>query len=453
MNQAEYAKAAMNALDMYCYICDMETYDILYLNQPLRALLQLPEGEYGLGEKCYELLEGQTEPCSFCNHARLHMHQRAYRETQSQRLGCILTYEDSLLEIQGRRCHMACIWDAAMTEERISKLESRVTSEETLVKCIHALTKETEEHSLQKILEILGEFYGGTYAYIFEQEGSNQMLHNKYTWCANWVSTKPEECYVPMEIIENWWEILKHQGGTKGAFLMDTSLLNERFRFLWEKYDIQDALIVPLVDECSIIGLIGVNNPCKNREDFKLMDSVGYFIMNHLEKRQLIRQLEYASFTDMLTGVKNRNKYLKVIQGYEQIPPKRIGVLFADINGMKEINDKQGHSYGDFIIKHNAEILQKCMTKNIYRIGGDEFIVIEPNIAQEVFQERVEAVRAYAQKDAEYRMAIGAVWQEECSSLKEMILQADTQMYEDKKRYYKDNQEKMRSQIQDVTGD
>ncbi len=450
MKRTEYAAAVMDTLDMYCYICDVQTYDILYLNKPLRDLLQLPEGEDGIGKKCYAFLEGQTEPCSFCNHGRLNMETKAYRETKSQRLGCVLTYEDRLIELEGRVCHIACVWDAAMTEERICQLENRMTSEQTLIKCIQILVHEEEEYALLKILEILGGFYGGVQSYIFEHEEAKKMLHKKYTWHADAVADRSEELYIPIEQMQEWMQDMEAQGVSEAAFMMDASMLSEPMRVLWEKYGIEDVLLVPLIYEHGIMGLMGISNPRKNRENFRLLDSVGYFIVNHLERRKLIRQLEYASFTDMLTGVKNRNKYLKTIQSYEQRPLKRVGVLFADINGMKEINDKQGHSYGDFIIKHNAAILQKCMKKNIYRIGGDEFIIIEPNIEQEVFQKRVEAVRAYAQKDDEYRMAIGAVWQEDCLSIKDMILQADTRMYEDKKRYYQDKQEKMRSHIQDT---
>ena len=60
-----------------------------------------------------------------------------------------------------------------------------------------------------------------------------------------------------------------------------------------------------------IIGFLGVDNPTENVEDLSLLRSVCGFVLDEMERRRLIEELERSSYTDLLTGVSNRNCYIK----------------------------------------------------------------------------------------------------------------------------------------------
>ncbi|MDP4181482.1 MAG: diguanylate cyclase [Bacillota bacterium] len=92
-------------------------------------------------------------------------------------------------------------------------------------------------------------------------------------------------------------------------------------------------------------------------------------------------QLHYQSIRDELTGLYNRRGFMKI--GYEQyqnFKNKNKGFLlfFGDLDGLKQINDRYGHSEGDIAIRSFAEILNKSFrdTDIIARLGGDEYTVI-----------------------------------------------------------------------------
>ena len=72
------------------------------------------------------------------------------------------------------------------------------------------------------------------------------------------------------------------------------------------------------------------------------------------------------------------------------------------MNNLKEINDKQGHHFGDVAIRQMADILRESVSDmgNCYRIGGDEFISILPEIEEEKFNEEI---LSYVRKDSHYR--------------------------------------------------
>lgn len=86
-----------------------------------------------------------------------------------------------------------------------------------------------------------------------------------------------------------------------------------------------------------------------------------------------------TSNTDELTRVFNRRAYENTMSSHKfTILPKNLVYVAIDINGLKEINDSKGHAAGDELIIGAANCLKQCFGThgNIYRIGGDEFVVI-----------------------------------------------------------------------------
>ena len=88
-------------------------------------------------------------------------------------------------------------------------------------------------------------------------------------------------------------------------------------------------------------------------------------------------QTRYAYY-DQLTGLFNRRAYSEKTDLFAEEMPGYCCVVMADINGLKEINDKYGHEAGDELIVGSAECVRRGFkgTDTIYRIGGDEFCVI-----------------------------------------------------------------------------
>ncbi len=95
---------------------------------------------------------------------------------------------------------------------------------------------------------------------------------------------------------------------------------------------------------------------------------------------KLNASLKNDSMTDVLTGLYNRRGYEVLSQHYLDLAHrkgKRVFVIYADLDGLKEINDRGGHPGGDQAIIRTADILRKTFRKSdiIARIGGDEFAI------------------------------------------------------------------------------
>ena len=107
------------------------------------------------------------------------------------------------------------------------------------------------------------------------------------------------------------------------------------------------------------------------------------------EKRLLDRlrdQLQdglQAAVTDPLTGLYNRRyalSYLDKLLDQHARAPDAFAVMVADLDHFKQVNDRLGHTAGDAVLRHVAQLLKSCLRKDdvVARIGGEEFLIILP---------------------------------------------------------------------------
>jgi len=147
-------------------------------------------------------------------------------------------------------------------------------------------------------------------------------------------------------------------------------------------------------------------------------------------------QLFKLSYNDSLTGVKNRNAYNEFAKKCRETKLQNVGFVFCDLNGLKTINDTIGHYYGDQMLKNFTSILKEYFNDdNIFRISGDEFVVVCPNTDRLAFQKKMGEVIDRMQ--AEDNLAsVGFVWKKEVSDIPRRTQQAEQLMYVEKQRYY-----------------
>ena len=103
------------------------------------------------------------------------------------------------------------------------------------------------------------------------------------------------------------------------------------------------------------------------------------------EEKKRLRQIEFLSYHDQLTGLYNRHYFEDTLQRLESSRSLPISLLMADVNGLKLSNDVFGHAFGDSLLQRAAAIISEhCRTEDIVaRVGGDEFEVVLPQTGAE----------------------------------------------------------------------
>lgn len=137
----------------------------------------------------------------------------------------------------------------------------------------------------------------------------------------------------------------------------------------------------------------------------------------------------YSQYTkrDALTGLLNRQSYYSHIERFSDIIS---GVISIDMNELKWLNDNYGHAAGDKGISTVAKCFKSNSSKydKVYRIGGDEFMVLCNKRSERSIEDKVNAIRK-AVDESGYSCAYG--YSKE-GSVEDMIKKADELMYEDK---------------------
>lgn len=167
-----------------------------------------------------------------------------------------------------------------------------------------------------------------------------------------------------------------------------------------------------------------------------------FIISSELGNYLLLDRLKYLSSRDMLTGVMNRNEMNNYVDRIAGESPggsdsTSIGVIFADLNGLKEVNDRCGHSEGDRLLKNAASVLRELFDEEtIFRAGGDEFTILVSGATEEELFNKMDEIRRIAQKYEKLSFALGGSVSQGAKNLRKALHIADERMYADKQKYY-----------------
>lgn len=169
-----------------------------------------------------------------------------------------------------------------------------------------------------------------------------------------------------------------------------------------------------------------------------------YHLMEQGLKYDIVKNLAYM---DGLTGVGNRTAYLEKLEKLKQQDEEiSLGIVFLDINNLKQVNDQQGHELGDRLICTAANIIQNTYGRQgeVFRIGGDEFCVLlegenlenrYQNTTDE-FYHAIDEINKEGNLPMKVQIAQGfSVCRDaKASKVNKAISEADERMYSDKRR-------------------
>lgn len=174
---------------------------------------------------------------------------------------------------------------------------------------------------------------------------------------------------------------------------------------------------------------------------FLLLTVVSVFwIVSSLQKsHEMNKGLKIIANYDALTGTMNRNSYHTALDTIGDGEYSSLACIYIDVNGLHEINNYLGHQAGDDMLRAVADSLQSSFSENdVYRIGGDEFVVLCRNQEEQEISRKLLRVRQ-ALRDWGYEISAGTEWRNKDMDIKAMVRNAEEAMLKDKQRYYSEN--------------
>lgn len=221
------------------------------------------------------------------------------------------------------------------------------------------------------------------------------------------------------------------KGGVTAYF---STSFNEYLYTAYEPADINEWFVMLTVPESTVFReTVYIEKVLCWLGLYEVVVLVAYFLWDIVRTRKEIQAREKMATTDLLTNLKNRNAYEQILAKYEADLPACLSCVYADANGLHELNNSQGHAAGDRMLRSVADAFVEFFgQESVYRIGGDEFLVFTEMNLEDAVAKASEAKEKV--KKAGYHVSVGTASGEESAAAD--VKAAEKRMYEDKRRYY-----------------
>jgi len=431
----------LDELEEIVYISDIQDYTLLYVNRVGRDLFGMKLEDFEK-QKCYQMLQGRNTPCPFCNNAKLVKDKFFMWEYENPYLKKYFIVKDKLVEWNGRPVRMEIAVDVGnhMIGDRATTAKYHM--ETVMLESLRTLNSADDlETGITRILELITRFYDGERSYIIEIDREHGYAHNIYEWCREGVP--PQKASLQNVALDAIPYIVETFNKKQHLIISQVEELKctypSEYQFLTRR-NAHSLFAVPFEDESAFCGYIGVDNPNINQDTIRFLDSIAYNIANEIKKRRLYERLEFEAGHDTLSGLLNRSSFVRYQNEVQRKYGESCGMITADINGLKQLNQDYGHSRGDETIITVTAVMRSCFPDGeIFRLSGDEFVIIAMNQEYEGFMKHVREMGIELDSKTPNGVSLGATWVEHLNDFDMLLHHAEELMLVNKQIYYKNS--------------
>lgn len=210
----------------------------------------------------------------------------------------------------------------------------------------------------------------------------------------------------------------------------------------WIRQDITDtteadySVSQPLEDGITaVLAAVGVH---RGGCEISFMRSLLPYISQSILLQKMQKQQEYLSYHDDLTGLMNRNSFVRYMSDVQKKEHKSLGAVSVDINGLKNFNREFGHEYGDEVVIRVGEVLEEHFrSSQVFRMTGDEYLVAVEDATYDTFIKSVNDAHHKLDNISLGLVSVGYAWEKVDIDAEKLIGRAEGMMREEKQKYYK----------------
>ena len=444
----------LNEISELVYVSDPETYELLFVNQTGCQTLHLENYKH---KKCYEVLQGKTSPCEFCTNDRLCDDNFYTWEFTNPSIGRHFLLKDKIIQWRGKTARMEIAFDITERELQKQELKNMLDVQTLITNCVRMLYAVDDlDQTINAVLTQIGEFLVSDRAYVFEIK--DELMNNTHEWTAPGISPQLEKLQqLDLSLISDWLPFFEKNDCIIIDDVEQLQKTNTAAYATLHAQEITSLIAAPIFLDNKLAGYIGIDNydSEKIKNSSYLLLSMSIFLSYAIRHRNHVDMLHRLSYHDLLTNALNRNAFMDVLSQFRPGQYASAGIIYIDINGMKEINDFYGHHQGDkILITTVAKVFNLFKSDELFRIGGDEFVIITYDLTETDFYEKFNLLRnIFCEKtNLPFSIATGSCWVKSPSDLNSLLQQADSAMYTDKKKFYygKEKTSRYRHNLDDI---
>lgn len=454
MKRDIHTLSLLNEISELVYVSDPETYELLFVNQTGCQTLHLENYKH---KKCYEILQGKTSPCEFCTNDRLCDDNFYTWEFTNPSIGRHFLLKDKIIQWRGKTARMEIAFDITELELQKQELKNMLDVQTLITNCVRMLYAVDDlDQTINAVLTQIGEFLVSDRAYVFEIK--DELMNNTHEWTAPGISPQLEKLQqLDLSLISDWLPFFEKNDCIIIDDVEQLQKTNPAAYATLHAQEITSLIAAPIFLDNKLAGYIGIDNydSEKIKNSSYLLLSMSIFLSYAIRHRNHVDMLHRLSYHDLLTNALNRNAFMDVLSQFRPGQYASAGIIYIDINGMKEINDFYGHHQGDkILITTVAKVFNLFKPDELFRIGGDEFVIITYDLTETDFYEKFNLLRnIFCEKtNLPFSIATGSCWVKSPSDLNSLLQQADSAMYTDKKKFYygKEKTSRYRHNLDDI---
>ena len=427
------------------YLVDPATHELVCGNLAFYRRLG-KTGRECAGHKCYELLYDRSLPCVFCPNLKKKQVRMGIWENYNSYLNQRFLMKNRLVEWEGRTLLLAFAIDISeikqeLQGDHLQEEKSQLIGEANsrIISCLYSMAEaRNAQAALDCAADVLTAHYrpshlrfvlprenGFGYACVSGWDGRGELGRPLEQHLEEWLSRmQPSAC----REVDGAQEILPE------SFELYQDMESQR---------IGEMAVIPMEIADRELGYL-VMLDREKQQPLQMAETLSYFVGREIRHRKDARQLEHSIYHDSLTGLLNRSSYDRYRRDYNRDDSSSIGVICADINDLRAVNEAQGTKAGDELICRLANLLKQHFPRNqVFRLNSNEFDMILENLTEPEFEEKLEQMKATLSLTAGLSVSLGSVWDDQERNLDDVQKQAVELMRLEKQRYY-ENQPRTR---------
>ncbi len=279
--------AIIEASDDIVYVSDLYNYELYYLNPAGQKLMGCSDFK---GKKCYQVLQGRSEPCSFCNNQILTADRFYIWERENEYCKRHFLLKDKLIHFQGRQARMEIALDITRNEIVSREVKERLTFARKIVDYTQTISGDEDyDTTIRRILEAVGDFYQADRSYIFQPDPADPTIwNNTFEWCrsSDVIPQQQNLMGVSEKVLHRWLELFRQK---ESVIIFNPELIRKVSPQEYEMLHAQDIsrlIASPLYLGEQLFGFIGVDNPRYFIHDDSHIRVLSSFLLGAVRKKR-----------------------------------------------------------------------------------------------------------------------------------------------------------------------
>ena len=274
-----------------------------------------------------------------------------------------------------------------------------------------AMSAPNPSAAIQTLLETLGKTFRAKRAYVYQLPPGGTEFLCMSEWCAPGVDPMSEVTHgLTMAMASRWFGDGNIRSLIAIRNLDEFAEFNPQYAALFAPRAMRTQVLGKLMRGNHPLGTLGFDDPDEDTFDSlcSLMYPICAFATSTLNTLNLLGRFRSIGMLDPLTRTGTRLGFYQKAEHLPQHVP--VGMAYLDVVGLQAINDIRGHTAGDETLLAVRQILStEFQDDQLFRMGGDEFLVLAIGMSEEAFREALTRIRKRLDDLSTY-IAMGVGW-------------------------------------------